>query len=304
MGPDVLSQLSTRLADLVSGGAASVLRLDGRRRGPASAVAWSPDGVAVTTHHAVERDEALEVGLPSGETVSAEVIGRDPTTDLAALRVRSTGLTPPRWIEDGSLAAGQLVVGVSRPGKNPRASLGLLSRVAAEFRAPGGGRIERYLETSLEIHAGFSGGLVLAAGGEAAGLASAGLVRGTAMVLPPSTLRRVMKALLSRGGVRRGWLGVATVPVTLDPALRATTGEHVALLVTRVEPESPAARAGLLFGDGLLSFGNATLQDPGELLGLLVEERIGDAVPMKVLRAGEVRDVTVTIGARDQGGRS
>ena len=123
------------------------------------------------------------------------------------------------------------------------------------------------------------------------------------MAIPPATLRRVVRGLLAHGEVRRGYLGLATIPVPLAPELRAATGEHVALLVSRVEPDSPAARAGILLGDALLSFGGETLQDPSELLTLLAEDRIGDAVPMKLLRAGEVREVQVTVGARARGGR-
>jgi len=303
MEADVLAALSSRISTLTTAAAAHVLRVDGRRRRPSSGVAWSADGVVLTAHHTLERDEEVEVGLPSGGDAPAEVVGRDPTTDLAVLRVRGAALAPPEWAEEPAPAPGQLVLGVSRPGRSARAALGLVSRAAGEYRGPGGGRIDRYLETSLDLHPGLSGSLVLDAGGGALGLATAGLVRGTAMVIPPATLRRVAKALLAHGEIRRGYLGLATSPVPLSPALRAATGEHVALLVSRVEPDSPAERAGILLGDALLSFGGATLQDPGELLGLLAEERIGDTVSMKVLRAGAVREVQVTIGARGAGRR-
>jgi S1-C subfamily serine protease len=124
------------------------------------------------------------------------------------------------------------------------------------------------------------------------------------MAIPHATLSSVVEALLAHGEVRRGYLGLATGPVPLPPQLRAATGEHVALLVSRVDPGGPAASAGILLGDALLSFGNETLQDASELLTLLAEDRIGDTVPMKLLRAGGVLDVQVTIGARPRGARS
>ena len=303
MQPDLLVQLSTRLAALSADAAQHVVRVDGRRHASSSGVVWSADGVVVTAHHTLERDEDVSVALPSGESAPAEVVGRDPTTDIALLRVTAPALSPATWADAAGVAAGQLVVGISRPGRSARVALGVVSRSAGEFRAHRGGKVDRFVETSLPLHPGVSGSLVVAADGAALGVATAGLVRGAAMVLPPATLRRVVKALLTHGEVRRGYLGLATLPVPLPAAVRAATGEHVGLLVTRVDPDSPAARAGIQLGDALLSFGDETLRDPGALLTLLAEDRIGDTVRMKLLRAGEARDVEVTIGARGAGGR-
>ncbi|BDG04539.1 S1C family serine protease [Anaeromyxobacter oryzae] len=299
MEPDVLTQLSIRVADLAARGATHVVRVDGRRV-PSSGVVWSADGVIVTAHHTLDRDEAVTVALPSGDEAEAEIIGRDPTTDLAALRVKASGLEAVAWADEAALRPGQLVVGVSRPGRTPRAELATLVRAGGEFRGPGGGKIGRFLETTVERHPGVSGALVLGTDGAGIGVATAGLHRGAVLAIPASTLRRVVKALLAHGEVRRGYLGIATSPVPLPTAVRAATGEELALLVSRVEPESPAARAGLLLGDAILSVGGERLQDASELLALLAEDRIGDAVTVRILRAGEVRDVSITVGARGE----
>lgn len=293
---DPLLSLSDRLQALVERAAPHVVRVEGRRSA-SSGVTWSADGLVVAAHHALDRDEGIEVGLPSGETTAAQVLGRDPATDLAVLRVKGGGLVPVEWA-DPALAAGALVVSVSRPGRVPRAELGMVARAAGEWRAPTGGRLERYVETTLALRPGLSGGLLLSAAGAPAGIVTSGLLRGAAMAVCPATLRRVVKSLLAHGEVRRGYLGLASLPVPLPPPLRERTGEEVALLVTRVEPGSPAERAGLLLGDAILSFGGETLQDPGELVAFLGEDRIGDAVALRVLRAGEVRDVQVTVGVR------
>jgi S1-C subfamily serine protease len=190
---------------------------------------------------------------------------------------------------------------VSRPGRSPRAALGVLARAAGDYRAAGGGRVDRWLETSLDPAPGVSGALALGASGAALGLATSGLVRGAVMISPPSTLRRVVHALAAHGSVRRGFLGVATFPVRLPPALGAAAGQGGALLVSAVEPDSPAARAGLLLGDALLSLGGIGVTEPADLLPLLEEERIGTAIPVRLVRAGEVREASVTVGAR--GGR-
>lgn len=299
MERDVLAELSDRLSSLFRRGAESVVRVEGRRA-PASGVIWSADGLVVTAHHSVEREEEIEIGLPGGETVPAELVGRDPATDVALLRARTSGLAPAQMAEPEGLEPGQIVLGVARPGRSPRTSLGLLARVAPEWRAPTGGRIDRYLETSLEVVPGVSGSLVLSATGSPLGVATAGLVRGAAMVLPVPTLRRVAKALLAHGQVRRGYLGVATIPVRLPPDSERAAGQRAALLVTAVEPESPAARAGLRLGDAIVALAGASVEEPGDLIPLLEEERIGDAASAKVLRGGEMTMLTVTIGARER----
>lgn len=297
MEADPLAALSRRTATLAAEAAPHVVRVDARRRAPASGVVWSSDGLVLTAHHAVERDEELGVGLPSGETVPAELVGRDPTTDLALLRAAASGLAPAAWSE-GAPATGELVLALSRPGRSPRASLGLVARTAGEFRGAGGGRIDGWIELSLELSPGLSGSLVLGASGRPVGIASAGLVRGTVLAVPAATLRRVAGALLAHGGVRRGFLGLTTLPVRLPAGAAARAGQEHALLVSAVEDGSPAHRAGLLLGDALLSLAGAPLSHAGDLLPLLEEERIGQALPVRLVRAGEVRELQVTVGTR------
>ena len=295
---DAVLELSSRLAALAAEAEKSVVRVGGRRA-PASGVVWSADGVIVAAHHSVEWEDEIEVGLPGGGEARAELLGRDPSTDLAVLRTASPGLQPAAW-GAGDASLGQVILGVGRPGRSARASLGIVARTAGEWRAPGGGKLDRYVETSLPLQTGLSGSLVAGAVGKAIGLATAGLLRGLAMVVPPATLRRVVKAILAHGHVRRGYLGVATVPVRLRGA-----GEgRGALLVTAVEPESPAARAGVIVGDALVSLGGAGVSEAGDLMPLLEEERIGDALAATVVRAGETRELSITVGAREGGRRS
>jgi S1-C subfamily serine protease len=289
-------ELSDALVAAVKQAAGALLRVDGRRRGSSSAVAWSPDGTVVTASHGLEGDDDVEVGLPSGETTAAKVIGRDPSTDLAVLRVKAT-LAPVEWSE-AQLEVGQLLVSVTRPGRGPKASLGLVSRLGDAWRTPFGGKLDRYVELDLGLHPGFSGGLVLDMAGRGLGLATAGLVRGTPLAIPASTLKRVVKAILAHGGVRRGYLGVASVPVRLPAALAQSTGQSSALLITEVEGESPAARAGLTVGDLLLALDGTAVGHMGDLLPLLEEERIGEQARARVARGGALREIQLTVGAR------
>jgi serine protease DegQ len=294
-----LSRISDELAGVVERAAPSVVRVEGSRRRPSSGVVWSADGVVVACHHSVDADEEVPVGLPDGGTVAAKVAGRDPGTDLVALRIEASGLVPPRWSDAAAARPGELVVGLRRPGRAPRARLGVVSAVAGEWRTPAGGRLEHYLESDLPLHPGFSGGLLLAADGEALGVNTAGLLRGTGLTLTRETLRRVVESLLTRGRIRRGYLGIGTQVVILTADLRARLDQPSALLVLSVQPESPAARAGLLLGDVLLRARDERLTGPAALLPVLDEDGVGRELPLQVLRAGERRDVTLVVGERE-----
>jgi len=297
MSVERLVEVSEGMAAAAAAAAPWVVRVEGGRRGPASGTVWSSDGMVLAAGHALEREEALTVGLEGGETAPAELLGRDPATDLAVLRVARGGLAPAEW-SDTAPRPGQLLLGLARPGSGPRLALGAVARVGPEWRTPAGGRLERYLEADLPLRPGFSGGLLLGAGGKALGLAAGGLLRGAALGIPPEALRRLVKAILAHGGVRRGFLGISTLPVRLPPAAARELGREVGLLVTAVEPDSPAERAGLLLGDTVVQAAGQGVAHASELLPFLEEERIGEALLLRTLRAGAVREVPVTVGAR------
>src|SRR5574341_580430 len=168
------TDLSERLAALAEDGGRSVVRVEARRA-PASGVVWSPDGVVVTANHNVEWDEDIEVCLPDGRGVRAELRGRDPSTDLAVLRLQGSGFSAPAWAEPDGLKPGHLLLSLSRPGRALRLGLAPLARAAEAWRTPAGGKLDRYLEADLPLHPGFSGALVLDLAGRAVGLATAGL---------------------------------------------------------------------------------------------------------------------------------
>jgi S1-C subfamily serine protease len=287
-------ELSQDLERLVTTAGRSAVWIEGRRGPPAPGAVWSADGVVVAAHHLVEDADGLQVGLPGGELVRAEVVGRDPSSDLAVLRAAAAGLVPASFGEPPGLGAGALVVGVSRSSRGPRAELGLVHRASGEWRAPSGASLERLLELSLPLRPGFSGTLAVAASGACLGLATAGLWRGRATVVPAAALARLVPALLEHGELRRGYLGVATLPVRAPGG----AGQPGALLVTAVEPESPADRAGLLLGDALLSIGEVRLDEPGDLMALLDPRRVGERVRLRLWRAGAAREAELAIGAR------
>jgi S1-C subfamily serine protease len=296
-GTNVATELSASLAAAVEKAGAGVVRVLGRRA-PSSGVVWSADGLVLAAHHSVEWDEGIEIGRADGETASAALVGRDPTTDLVLLRATARDLVPPSWAEPASARVGHLVLALSRPGRAVRASLGVVSVRGDAWRTPAGGRVDAYLQTDLARHPGFSGGLLIDAAGEGLGLNTTGVLRGASLVIPAPTLRRVVDQLVAHGRVRRGFLGIGTYPVRIPQGLEAAAGQATALLLVSVEPGSPADAAGLRLGDVLLSFDGHPLAHPSDLLPLLDETRVGAEVSARILRAAEPREVRLTVGTR------
>ncbi|HVG63036.1 MAG TPA: trypsin-like peptidase domain-containing protein [Hyalangium sp.] len=294
---DLLS-FSQSIASLVERIAPSVVRVEARRRHGATGIIWSNEGHILTTSHAVEREEQIQLTLPDGRTTPAELVGRDPSTDLALLKAEASGLTPlaPAALDDAKV--GHLVLAVGHPGRTTRATLGIISALGDEWRTHAGGRINRYLETDADLPPGFSGGPLVDAQGRFLGLLTAAFSRTAAVAIPGETLTRVVTALKEHGGVRRGYLGVGAYPVRLPKDLWARAGAETGLIFLSVDPDGPAHRAGLLLGDVLVNLGGRTLEGVEDLLGYLADEKVGTAVQAKVLRAGEVREVSLTIGKR------
>lgn len=289
-------ELSQDLVEIVKQRGRSVVRVEAGQRAPSSGVAWPADGAIVTVADGLE-EETVTIGLPSGETVEAEVVGRDASTDLAVLRLRSGSIEAPAWSDD-PLEVGQLVFTLTRPGRSPKAGVGLVSRLGDPWRTRAGGKLDRYAELDVSLHPGLSGGLVLDAAGRALGLASARLIRGTPLLVSIGTLRRVVSELLAHGTVRRAYLGLSSLPVELPARPGGSDGRRAALLVTAVEDGSPASRAGVLVGDCLLSLDGQALRGVGDLLGCLDGEKIGQRVRAEIVRGGTPQAIEVELGAR------
>lgn len=289
-------ELSAEVAAAVRRAAAAVVRVDGGARRASSGVVWS-EGAVVTAAHGLHGADEVALGLPDGGTARGQVVGRDPTLDLAVVRTDAAGLAPPAWAE-ADPEVGALVLSVTRPGRGPRAGLGLVARAGGAWRTAAGGAVDRYLELDLGLHPGLSGGLVADLAGRGLGLASAGLVRGAALALPLATLRRAVEAILARGEVRRGYLGVASLPVRLPAPAAAAAGQETALLLTAVEEESPAARAGLGVGDLLLGVDGAPVADVTDLWPALDAERVGTTLRLRLLRGGAPQEAALVVGVR------
>jgi S1-C subfamily serine protease len=290
-------EFSDALASAVERAESSVVRVDGGRRRSLSGTVFSEDGVIVTALHGLEREEGIEV-FDGAERVAASWVGAEPALDLAVLRAERKVGKVPEFAPESELRRGQLALSVSRPGKTPRVQLGVVSGLAGEWRAPRGAKVSRYVELGLPIEAGFSGGLAIDPRGRALGVAMAGILRATALVLTRVTLERVVSSLLEHGRVQRAYLGVSSQPVRLPEALAEKTGQRVALLVAGVEPGGPAEQAGIGLGDVLFEASGARLGSLEDLFGVLEPERIEQPLHLRLLRGGVEQALTVTPRAR------
>ena len=296
----MLAQLSDDLAAAVERAGAAVVTVNARRRMPASGIVWSEDGLIVTANHVVERDEEITVGLPDGREVPATLVGRDPGTDLALLQAEATGLTPaPRT--EAPAKIGHFVLAVARPGPSgAMASHGVVSVVGGAWRTPHGGSVEGFVRADVAMLPGFSGGPLVDARGGVIGLNSSTLGRGGGLTVPVAAIDKVVESLRSHGKVRRGFLGIGAQSVHLPPAL--VTAHNLArehgLLISSVEPGSPAERDGLLLGDVIVALNGEAVAEVEELQDRLTGDWVGKALPVRVIRAGAPHELRVTVAER------
>ncbi|MDQ3965135.1 MAG: S1C family serine protease [Actinomycetota bacterium] len=295
---DALSALSDGMADAVEQIGPKVVQVNGRRRRSASGVVYAPE-LVLTASHVLEREEDLSVGTHDGRTLSARFVGRDPSTDLAVLRSESLNVDAATPASEPA-RIGQLALAVGRPsrGEGPRASLGVVSAVGGPLRTWRGPRLERYIQTDATPYPGFSGGPLIDSRGNVLGIMTTGLARGAALAIPAELAWGVARTLESRGAIKRGYLGILSQPVRLPDAQKTGLTQRGGLLVVGVEEGSPAGRGGMLLGDILATLDGQPVEDTDDLLVLLTGERVGETVPVKVVRGGELQTLQVTIGER------
>jgi S1-C subfamily serine protease len=294
----VLTDLSDALAAAVDAAGPSVVRVDARSRYPASGIVYAAEGVIVTASHVVRREEGITIGVGE-ESVPAEFVGRDPATDIAVLRARSTNLVPARRADPALLKVGHMTLALGRPGKTVRATMGIASAIGGEWRSPSGGRFERYMLADVAMHPGFSGGPLVSADGGVLGMNTSGLLRAATPSIPIGDVVRIAEAILEHGAVSRGYLGITPQPARLPQNLVDELHRETGLLVTSVEPEGPAAQAGVLLGDVIIAFDASPTTHLDDLFGALADAS-GRSVVLTVVRGGLVSDVQVTIGERGQ----
>jgi S1-C subfamily serine protease len=291
-----LSLFSNQLADIVAAAAPSVVQVQGRRR-PASGLVYAED-IVLTTARALGREDGIRVRRADGTALDAELAGWDPTTGLAALRVPGLGAKP--FTPSATPArVGNLAVAVARSWSNAvTASAGLVSVIGGPLPTGRRRAIDEVIRTSAPMHDGFAGGAFLDTEGALIGVATAAAIRGLGVVIPSAIAWKTAGTVIAHGRLKRGYLGIAGQPVALPANQRGGDEREEALLVVGVTSGSPAATAGVLVGDLLLDFDGHAIGSPEDLLDLLVGDRVGREVRLRVMRGGVASDLTVTVGER------
>ena len=259
----------------------------------------SPDGVVITNNHVIESADAIEVILQNGQRLEATVVGRDPATDIAVLRVHARAPLPYVEMGDSDTArVGDIVLAIGNPfGLGGSLSVGVVS---ARNRNIDAGRYDDFIQTDAAINRGNSGGPLFNTDGEVIGVNTAivsptGASVGVGFATPTSIVRPVVEQIVRFGETRRGWLGVRLANVTRAVADRAGYDGASGAAVTRITPDGPAARAGLRPGDIVLRFNGRDIPDSRALTRLVGEAQVGTTATIDIIREGRRQQITANI---------
>lgn len=313
--PFLLDAYSRAVIHAVEAVAPSVVSIDVRTRaggrarrppaqaGSGSGFVFAADGLILTNSHVVEDAAEIDVTLPDGRERRADLIGQDPDTDVAVLRISAADLSAASFGDSQALRPGQLVIAIGNPyGFQHTVTTGVVSALGRSLRARTGRLIEHVIQTDAALNPGNSGGPLVTSAGQVVGVNTAIIAggQGLSFAVPIGTVIGILPPLLRDGRVRRGYLGLAGQDV---PLLRRVTRFHRlaqagGVFVISVDAGGPAAAAGLREGDILVSLDGAPIASLDDLHRALTEERIGTTAALGVLRESERLHLAVRIAAR------
>jgi S1-C subfamily serine protease len=307
---DAYSRAVSGAADTVG---PAVVRVDSRVKearagGVGSGVIISPDGFILTNSHVVDGAREARITDAEGRAMQARLIGEDPDTDLALLHANAAHNLPVAMLGDSkSLRRGQLVVAIGNPlGFESTVTAGVVSALGRSIRARTGRLIEDVIQTDAALNPGNSGGPLVSSRGEVIGINTAVIMgaQGICFAVASNTARLVLSELIRHGRVRRAYVGIAgqTVPVPRRHAHAAGIANELGAMITGLDVDGPAASAGLMSHDIIVSLDGQPVTGVDDLLRLLNAERIDRAVTVEVLRLGRVREFGVTPGERRPNG--
>jgi S1-C subfamily serine protease len=295
---NALVAFSDQVAQLVELAAGSVVAVHHPGKFSSSGIHWR-SGVIVTAEEALEQDKDITVTLPGGRQLAAAFVGRDPSTDVAVLRFEPDGLTPAATADAALLRPGHLVLAVGNHQGAPLAGCGIAAFVGGAWRSQRGGTIDSLIRLDLVLSPAAEGGALVDVHGRVLGMVVFG-PRRRVLAIPGSTIDRAVDQILAKGYVGRGYLGAGLQHVrfgkrSAEPRSSRPDG---GVLVVSVDPDGPAARAGLLIGDIVTTWNTMPIDRVRQVMRLLGPDSIGEAVDLELLRGGSPTALKVIIGER------
>ena len=271
--------------------------------GAGSGVIFTPDGFVLTNSHVVHGASTIEATLTDGRTFPAYLVGDDPDTDLALLQLHADQLAHAELGDSAKIRVGQLVVAIGNPfGFQASVTAGVVSALGRSLRSRTGRLIDDIVQTDAALNPGNSGGPLVTANGEIVGINTAiiPMAQGICFAIASNTARFVVSELLRHGKVRRSYIGVAgqTVPLPRRFVRHHDLTVESGARVMSVEPESPAAKAGLVSGDIVVGLGSEPVTGVDALHRLMTADRIGQKIPLEVLRLTRKLSLTIEPAAR------
>src|SRR5450830_532773 len=267
-----------------------------------SGVIVSSDGLIVTNHHVVESADEIEIALADGRTVPAKIVGTDPETDLAVVKVDVKGLPAITFANAEQSSVGDVVLAIGNPfGVGQTVTQGIISALGRSHL--GINTFENFIQTDAPINPGNSGGALIDTQGNLVGVNSAiysrsGGSMGIGFAIPISLVKQVMEQIISQGSVTRGWIGIEAQDITPELAESFKLKQARGSLVAGVLRDSPADKAGLRAGDILLAIEGKPVSDSGSMLNLIAVLTPNKKATLKIARAEKTIDVSILIGKR------
>jgi S1-C subfamily serine protease len=310
----LLDAYSRAVIDVVERVGPTVVRLDvtkgggERHGGTGSGVVVAPDGLVLTNSHVVDGGSRVNVTTVDGRSLTARVVGDDPDTDLALVRVDASVTLPAATLGNSKeLKRGQLVIAIGNPlGFESTVTTGVVSALGRSLRARSGRLIDDVIQTDAALNPGNSGGPLVSSRGEVVGINTAVIMgaQGICFAVASNTANFVLGELVRHGRVRRAYIGIAAQQFAVSRRRRHAAGltQESAVMIASVEAGSPAARAGLAAGDIILRLDGITVTGADDLIRLLAGDKIGRTVEVELLRNGEQRRVTVVPDERTRRG--
>jgi S1-C subfamily serine protease len=292
---DLLTQFSNALATRAEAAKNAVVAVRLRHERHITGMVWRPD-LVVVSEQSLPRKDDFEAVAAGGSVLAARIAGRDPATNIAVLRLAGSIAAPSIAAGEARTGAVALAIGADGTG-DKSARLGLVNLAGAEWHSSRGGLIDRRIVLDLRLGRREEGGPVLDAAGACLGMSTFG-PRGQVIAIPTATIERIVPLLLKDGRIARGWLGVALQPVAVPDALRESADQSSGLMVMSVVENGPAAQAGILAGDIILTVDGTSTRRFRNIAKHFGSDSIGRQADVRLIRSGAVMTVQTTIAER------